>query len=77
MLQVRIGLFQIGFKIINGFRYGIDEGCQGGWCLPCILFLSQSEKSSLGVLCAYYLQTIIGPSDYLKTYQERFSFTIS
>ena len=28
--------------------YGIDEVCQGGWCLPCILFPSHSEKSSLG-----------------------------
>ena len=28
-------------------RYGIKD-CQGGWCLPCILFLSGSEKASLG-----------------------------
>jgi len=29
-------------------RYGINKDYQGGWCLPCILFLSGSEKASLG-----------------------------
>ena len=29
-------------------RYGIDYDHQGGWCLPCILFLSESEKENLG-----------------------------
>ena len=30
-------------------RYGTSQEFQGGWCLPCILFLTESEKSSLGV----------------------------
>ena len=25
-------------------HYGIDEVCQGDWCLLCILFLSHSER---------------------------------
>ena len=29
-------------------RYGVDKNYQGGCCLPCILFLSGSEKESLG-----------------------------
>ena len=30
-------------------RYGTSQEFQGGWCLPCILFLTESENSSLGV----------------------------
>ena len=30
-------------------RYGTSQEFQGGWCLPCILFLTEREKSSLGV----------------------------
>ena len=33
----------------NWLRYGTKEGYRGGWCLPCILFLSEGEKASLGV----------------------------
>ena len=29
-------------------RYGVDKDHQGRWCLPCILFLSGSEKANLG-----------------------------
>ena len=29
-------------------RYGVDKDHQGGWCLPCISFLSGSEKANLG-----------------------------
>ena len=33
----------------NFHRYGTSQEFQGGWCLPCILFLTESEKSILGV----------------------------
>ena len=29
-------------------RYGHDKDHQEGWCLPCVLFLTESEKAQLG-----------------------------
>ena len=36
------------FQDYKWLRYGVDKDHQGGWCLPCILLLSQSEKANLG-----------------------------
>ena len=40
--------FQKRLQDYKWLRYGVDKDYQGGWCLPCILFLSGSEKESLG-----------------------------
>ena len=40
--------FQKWLQDYKWLRYGVDKDYQGGWCLPCILFLSGSEKESLG-----------------------------
>jgi len=31
-------------------QYGGHRGSSGGWCIPCIIFLSEVEKSALGQL---------------------------
>ena len=35
-------------KEYNWLRYGNSDGNKGGWCMPCVLFLTDSEKSSRG-----------------------------
>ena len=29
-------------------HFGVEKNHQGGWCVPCILFLTRSEKANLG-----------------------------
>ena len=46
--SVTISEFISASKRWHGLLYGIDYDHQGGWCLPCILFLTESEKENLG-----------------------------